>query len=207
VGASGTTITQINGVGPIVAGTVLGYVRDIDRFPTADRFASYNGTAPIEVSSGERQVYRLSRRGNRQLNYVIHMAAVAQIRHRDSEGRTYYDKKLAEGMNTKSALRALKRRISDRIYQQLRADARRLKDPGGHSGNGTASSAAGSHPDTPTLRISHSRVKANPKTGPSKQAMPRPQPAPASRRTSRSAAEVQVEPRPGPHRRRGQDRP
>jgi transposase len=54
VRASGSTITQINGVGPIVAGTVLGYVRDIDRFPTADRFASYNGTAPIEVSSGQR---------------------------------------------------------------------------------------------------------------------------------------------------------
>jgi transposase len=207
VTASGTSITQINGVGPIVAGTVLGYVRDIDRFPTADQFASYNGTAPIEVSSGNRKIYRLSRRGNRQLNYVIHMAAVSQIRHRGSEGRTYYDKKLAEGMTRLGALRALKRKISDRLYQQMRADARCLKDPGGHSGNDAASSAAGSHPDTPALRKSHSRVNANPKAGPSKQAMPAPQPAPARRRTSRSAAGGQVEPRPGPHRGRGQDRP
>jgi transposase len=92
VRASNSTITQIYGVGPIVAGTVLGYVRDINRFPTADRFASYNGTAPIEVSSGERKVFRLTRRGNRQLNYVIHMAAVSQIRHRGSEGRIYYDR-------------------------------------------------------------------------------------------------------------------
>jgi len=88
VTASGTAIIQINRVGPIVAGTVLGYVRDINRFPTADRFASYNGTAPIEVCSGDRKIYRLSRRGNRQLNYVIHMAAVSQIRHRGSQGRT-----------------------------------------------------------------------------------------------------------------------
>jgi transposase len=207
VRASNSTITQIYGVGPIVAGTVLGYVRDINRFPTADRFASYNGTAPIEVSSGERKVFRLSRRGNRQLNYVIHMAAVSQIRHRGSEGRIYYDKKLAEGMTRMGALRALKRKISDRLYQQLRADARRLKDPGGHSGNDTASSAAGSHPETPALRTSHSRVKTNPRTATGEQAMLTPRPAPASRRTSRSAAGVQVEPRPGPRRGRGQDRP
>lgn len=207
VRASGSTITQIPGVGPIVAGTVLGYVRDINRFPTRDRFASYNGTAPIEVSSGQRQVFRLSRRGNRQLNYVIHIAAVAQIRHRGSEGRAYYERKIAEGMETKSALRALKRRISDRIYQQLRADAQRVKDPGGHSGNDTASSAAGSHPDTPALRTSHSRVTANPRTVTAEQAMPNPRPAPARRQTSRSAAGVQVEPRPGPRRGPEQERP
>ena len=60
------------------------------------------------------------------------MAAVSQIRHRGSEGRTYYDKKLAEGMTRLRALRTLKCKISDRLYQQLRADARRLKYPGGH---------------------------------------------------------------------------
>jgi transposase len=207
VRASGSTITQIPGVGPIVAGTVLGDVRDINRFPTRDQFASYNGTAPIEVSSGQRKTFRLSRRGNRQLNYVIHMAAVAQIRHRDSEGRAYYDRKIAAGLTGKGALRALKRRISDRLYQQLRADARRMKDPGGHSGNDTASSAAGSHPDTPALRTSHSRVKPDPKPATSAQARLAPRPAPASRRTSRSAAGVQVEPRPAPRRGPEQERP
>jgi transposase len=208
VRASGTTITQINGVGPIVAGTVLGYVRDIGRFPSPDRFASYNGTAPIEVSSGEHRTFRLSRRGNRQLNYVIHMAAVAQIRHRDSEGRAYYDRKIAEGMTGKSALRALKRRLSDRIYQQLRTDAaQRGKDPGGHSGSDSASSAAGSHPDTPALRTSHSRADTNPRTAAATPAMPNPRPAPASRRTSRSATGVQVEPRQRPRSGRRQERP
>jgi transposase len=81
VAATRTSINDVYGVGPIVAGTVLGYVRDIRRFPTRDRFASYNGTAPIEVSSGDRKIYRLSRRGNRQLNHAIHMAAISQIRH------------------------------------------------------------------------------------------------------------------------------
>ena len=118
-----------------MAGTVLGYVRDIRRFPTRDRFASYNGTAPIEVSSGDRKIYRLSRRGNRQLNHAIHMAAISQIRHHDSEGRAYYEKKIAEGMTGKTALRALKRKISDTLYEHMiddvhTRDKRIGKDPG-----------------------------------------------------------------------------
>ena len=71
---------------------MLGSVRDIRRFASRDRFAAYNGTAPIEVSSGTRIVHRLSRRGNHRLNHAIHMAATTQIRHRGSEGRAYYDR-------------------------------------------------------------------------------------------------------------------
>ena len=125
VRASGTTLTQIFGVGPVVAATVIGYVRDVSRFPGRDHFAAYNGTAPIEVSSGNRKIYRLSRRGNRRLNHAIHMAAVTQIRHRHSDGRAYYDRKLAEGKTPKEALRSLKRRVSDAIFARLQADARR----------------------------------------------------------------------------------
>ena len=125
VRASGTTLTQIFGVGPVVAATVIGAVRDVTRFPGRDHFAAYNGTAPIEVSSGTAKIYRLSRRGNRRLNHVIHMAAVTQIRYRHSDGRAYYDRKLAEGKTPKEALRALKRRVSDAIFARLQADARR----------------------------------------------------------------------------------
>ena len=38
--------------------------------------------APIEVSSGNRTICRLSRRGNRRLNHATHIAAVTQIRQR-----------------------------------------------------------------------------------------------------------------------------
>ena len=71
-----TTVTEVFGVGAIVAATVIGDVGDMSRFPTRDHFAAYNGTAPIEVSSeGRRKVFRLSRRGNRRMNHAIHMAA------------------------------------------------------------------------------------------------------------------------------------
>jgi transposase len=125
VRASGTTLTSLFGVGPIVAATVIGEVRLVSRFADRDHFAAYNGTAPIEVSSGHRKVYRLSRRGNRRLNHAIHMAAVTQVSHRHSDGRAYYERKRAEGKTPKEALRCLKRRVSDAVFTQLQADARR----------------------------------------------------------------------------------
>jgi transposase len=150
VQATGTSLTGLYGVGPVVAAVVIGDVRDVSRFPGRDHFAAYNGTAPIEVSSGPRKIYRLSRRGNRRLNHAIHMAAVTQIGHRHSEGRACYDKKLAEGKTPKEALRSLKRQISNAIFACLQADARpaaaRAEGPGGQQGNDSAASAAGLHP-------------------------------------------------------------
>ena len=125
VRASGTSLTGVFGVGPVIAATVIGDVRDVTRFASRDRFAAYNGTAPIEVSSGNRVVHRLSLRGNRRLNHAIHMAAITQIRYKHSDGRAYYDKKIAEGKTPKEALRALKRQISDALYRCLKADAAR----------------------------------------------------------------------------------
>jgi transposase len=149
VRASGTTLTQVFGVGPVIAGTVIGDVGDVARFPGRDHFASYNGTAPVEVSSGNRKIHRLSLRGNRRINHAIHMAAITQLRHKHSEGRAYYDKKAAEGKTHKEALRSLKRKVSDAIFARLQADARQAREsgPGGQPGNGSDSSAASSHPE------------------------------------------------------------
>jgi transposase len=151
VKASGTSLTDIFGVGPVIAGTVIGDTGSISRFATRDRFAAYNGTAPVEVSSGGRKTYRLSLRGNRRLNHAIHMAAVTQIRNRHTDGRAYYDRKIAEGKTCKEALRSLKRRISNAIYARLLAGARQAAaasatGPGGQPGNDSDSSAAGLHP-------------------------------------------------------------
>lgn len=50
VAASGTTLCEIVGIGPICAATIIGYVGDINRFPTKAHFATYNATAPLEAS-------------------------------------------------------------------------------------------------------------------------------------------------------------
>ena len=124
VTASGTTLLELFGVGPVVACMLIGYTGDVRRFRTRHAYAMYNGTAPIDVSSGGRITRRLNRRGNRQLNHAIHIAAVTQLRHGHSEGRAYFDRKVAEGKTKKEALRALKRRISDAVYRQLLLDTR-----------------------------------------------------------------------------------
>ncbi len=122
VEASGSTLTEIFGVGPILAATILGTVGDVGRFPTKAHFASYAGTAPVEASSGEVVRHRLSLGGNRKLNYALHMVATSQARS-GAPGGIYYRKKIAEGKSRKEALRCLKRRVSDAVFRSLVADS------------------------------------------------------------------------------------
>jgi transposase len=122
VEASGTTLTQIFGIGPILAARIIGTVGNVARFPTKAHFASYSGTAPLEASSGEVVRHRLSLAGNRKLNYALHMVAVCQARSA-TRGGTYYRKKIAEGKSRKEALRCLKRRVSDAVFRSLVADS------------------------------------------------------------------------------------
>ena len=126
VAASGTSLVDIRGVGVVVAAMIIGQTGHVSRFASAGHFASYNATAPIEASSGENKRHRLNQRGNRQLNWAIHTAAVSQLRY-PCDGRDYYDRKRAEGKNTKEAIRALKRQLSNVIYRTMVADARRLE--------------------------------------------------------------------------------
>ncbi len=126
VKASSTTLTELFGVGPMIAATVIGNVGDVRRFRNRDHFAAYTGTAPVEYSSGGRIVHRLSRRGNRTLNSAIHMAAVTQLRHKHSVGRVYFDRKVADGKTKREALRSLKRHVSNAVYRQLVVDADRI---------------------------------------------------------------------------------
>jgi transposase len=125
VEASGTGLTDIYGVGPVVAGLLIGYTGDVTRFRTRHHYAAYNGTAPIEASSGGRRRHRLNPRGNRMLNHAIHLIAITQLRHPLTKGRVFYERKLEEGKTKKEAIRSLKRRLSDVVYRQLLEDHKR----------------------------------------------------------------------------------
>ena len=123
IAASGTTLTDVFGIGPIIAAMLIGFSGDIGRFANRDRYAAYDGTAPVEFSSGGRTVHRLSTRGNRNVNNALHLAAVCQLRQPHCDGRAYFDRRVAEGKTSKEALRALKRQISNTVYRHLVADA------------------------------------------------------------------------------------
>jgi transposase len=160
VEATGTTITTVKGIGVATAAMILGEVGDVRRFPTRHHFATYTGTAPLEVSSGEVKRHRLSRAGNRHLNHALHIAALSNKR-TDDRGKAYYAKKLADGKGKKGALRCLKRRLSDTVFQLLVADqkARAQRSPGGQPGATLQSSAADSHPNAGTSEQPHTGLR------------------------------------------------
>ncbi len=120
--SSCTRLTSIVGVGPLLAARLLGEVGDVRRFPTADHFASLNGTAPIPVSSGRTDRHRLNRGGNRRLNRALHYVALTQSSW-EPRAVTYLERKRQEGKTRREALRCLKRRLSDVVYRVLVADA------------------------------------------------------------------------------------
>ena len=147
VEATGTSLMDLHGIGPSGAARLLVEVGDITRFPNKAHFASWNGTAPLDASSGDQVRHRLSRKGNRQINRVLHIMATVQLRHA-TEGRAYFDRRKAAGKTSNEAMRALKRRLSDLVYRHMVNDAARhmATGPGGQSGNDSDSSATGSHP-------------------------------------------------------------
>ena len=122
-----------------------------DPFPSRDHFASYNGTAPVEVSSGSRKIYRLSLRGNRRINHALHMAAITQIRHaaqRRPRLLRAKDRRRQDPQRSPPLPQTADQRRHLRPPPGRCPAARRRKGPGGQPGNNSASSAAGYTPHT-----------------------------------------------------------
>jgi transposase len=147
VEATGSSLMSLPGIGPQGAARLIVEVGDVTRFPTGAHFASWTGTAPIDASSGDQVRHRLSRGGNRQINRVLHVMAIVQLRN-PSEGRNYFDRKKNDGKTSMEALRCVKRRLSDIVYRTMLDDALRHERTGpvGHSGTSLSSSAADSNP-------------------------------------------------------------
>jgi transposase len=141
VAAQDSTLMDLYGIGPSSAARLLADVGDIRRFRDRDRFASWNGTAPLDVSSGEQTRHRLSRAGNRRINRVLHIMAIVQLRNATA-GRAYYDQRKAAGKTSMEAMRCLRRRLSNVVYKQMVQDQNRkpAAGPGGHSGTTLQSS-------------------------------------------------------------------
>jgi transposase len=148
VKASGSTLTDTAGVGPILAGRLISRTGRASRFDSSAAYANYAGVAPVEIASADKTRHRLSRRGDRQLNSALHMVAMTQIRMPKSPGHIYYHTKIAEGKTPREARRCLKRRLANHLWRIMTADEKRTAGagPGGHAGATTKSSAAGLTP-------------------------------------------------------------
>ena len=132
--AHGTQLRTISGIGTVGAATLLAATGDGRRFPSAAKFASFAGVAPIETSSGETRRHRLNLGGNRHVKNVLHTAALTQIS-RPTEGRVYYQRKRDEGRSHGEAMRSLKRHIATRVWRTMIKDEQRGVGPGRTNGN------------------------------------------------------------------------
>ena len=147
VTARGSTLLELHGIGPSGAARLLADAGDIHRFADRDKFASWNGTAPLDASSGNQERHRLSRAGNRRINRTLHIMAIVQLRNQ-TPGRAYYDARKAGGMPSMMAMRALKRRLSNVVFARMLADQKRREaGPGGQPGTTTDSSVTDLTPD------------------------------------------------------------
>lgn len=119
--ASGTTLTEIKGIGFVTAARILAEAGDVSRFRSSAAFAMFNGTAPLEASSGNIKRHRLNRGGNRQLNRALHVIALVRS-HRDADTKAYLSRQKTEGKTSREALRSLKRHLSNVVYRHLMGD-------------------------------------------------------------------------------------
>ena len=158
--ASGSTLMELPGVGPVVAARTLADTGDVARFTDRNRFASWTGTAPIEASSGEIVRHRLSRAGNRRMNHMIHIAATTQIR-LDTDGpgllpaqdRRRQDPRRSDALPEAADLRRAVPPAPNRRQERSHGQAsRRVRE--GTAGRHT-NPARPAPTRTPALRISH----------------------------------------------------
>lgn len=122
-------LLAIPGIGVITAARIIGETGDIRRFRSPAAYARHNGTAPVPASSGTRDVHRLSRGGNRQINAAIHRAAITQARCHQPAITLLQRRADTIRETRKAALRVLKRHLSDVVYRALHTDAWRLDQP------------------------------------------------------------------------------
>ena len=123
----GSTLTDVFGIGPVMATEMVLRVGDPTRFASEASFARWNGTAPVAMSSGEGDGpptrHRLDLGGCRAINRALHIVSITQAG-RDPRAIEFVAKKRAAGKSVREARRAHKRRLSDVVIRHIWADHR-----------------------------------------------------------------------------------
>ena len=147
VAATGTGLLDLPGIGPSGAARLLVEVGDITRFPNKAHFASWNGTAPSTPPPATRSGIGCPEEGTGRSTGSCTSWPASRCATR--EGRTYYDRKRADRKGPMEAMRCVKRRLSDIVFQQMLNDAitHSVTGPGGQQGNDSDSSVTDSHPN------------------------------------------------------------
>ena len=111
-------LTDLPGVGHVIAGLLLAEVGDVGRFKTQDHFASYCGAAPVPQESGASKHVRVNRGGNRRLNWAMHIIARTRLRI-DETSKALVARKEQAGKTHREAIRILKTYVARQLYRVM----------------------------------------------------------------------------------------
>ena len=79
-------LQSVHGISNVVAAGLIGHAGDLRNYRNAGAFAAKCGAAPVPCSSGRHVAVRVNTGGDRQLNRLLHVIAVAQIASKDHRG-------------------------------------------------------------------------------------------------------------------------
>ncbi len=117
------------GIGPDTASTLLVTAGDNpERLRNEAAFAHLCGASPIEASSGKQQRHRLNRSGDRQANSALWHIVITRMAY-DPRTTEYIDRRIAEGLTKKEAVRCLKRYVAREVFNLLPHDRLGLDSP------------------------------------------------------------------------------
>lgn len=111
-------IKTVEGVGHVIAATVLVKTNEFKDHQSGRKFACNAGVVPFEHSSGKsiRGKTRISHRADKSLKTLFHLAAVSVISQKHSQLKDYYERKVQEGKNKMLVLNAIRNKIIQRIF-------------------------------------------------------------------------------------------
>lgn len=110
-------MVSVNGVGFILASTLLVATNCFSSFSDSRKFACYAGIAPFVKQSGTslNMKSRVSHYADKRIKSLLNLAALAAIRS-DPELRAYYQKRVEMGKSKMSTLNIVRNKIVHRIF-------------------------------------------------------------------------------------------
>jgi len=110
-----------HGVGYETTGALLCAAGDNpERLHTEGSYAALCGSTPVRVSSGKTNRHRLNRAGDRQANSALWTIVMVRIRSRHAPTIAYLERRTADGLSKREAIRCLKRYVAREIYNDIR---------------------------------------------------------------------------------------
>lgn len=122
-------ISSVGGVGNVLAIELLVATNEFKNFTTSKKFACHCGVAPFRYTSGIslESKARVSRRANKRMKFLLHIASMSVIRH-DNDYKRYFERRVAQGFTKMSVLNVIRNKIIHRVFACVREERCYIKN-------------------------------------------------------------------------------